>query len=193
MGGEMDVMINRVLRAAQLDKEFFKEAEADTSLNQEALTIVIIVSVLAGIGSFIAALFNQSFGAALLGLFVTAIVGVANYYIWAYVTHFIGTNMFQGEADVGELLRVLGYASGPRLLSFFQFIPCAGAILSFAGGIWALVVGFFGVQEALDLDTTETLVTVGLGWIVIFIIGAVVTGVLGLGVGVGAALGAFGR
>ena len=189
----MDVMINRVLRAAQLDREFFKEAEADTSLNQEALTIVIIVSVLAGIGSFIGTL-RQGFGAAILGLFVTTLIGVANYYIWAYVTHFIGTNMFEGEADVGELLRVLGYASGPRLLSFFQFIPCLGAILAFAGGIWALVVGFFGVQEALDLDTTETLVTVVLGWIVIFIISAIVTSVLGLGgLGIGAALGAFGR
>jgi hypothetical protein len=190
----MDNMINRVLRAAQLDKEFFKEAEADTSLNQEALTVVIIVSVIAGIGSFISALTTESFGAAILGLVVTIVIGVANYYIWAYVTHFIGTNMFQGEADVGELLRVLGYASGPRLLSFFAFIPCVGAILAFAGGIWALVVGFFGVQEALDLDTTETLVTVVLGWIVIFIISAVVASVLGIGaLGIGAALGAFGR
>lgn len=190
----MDVMINRVLRAAQLDREFFKEAEADTSLNQEALTIVIIVSVLGGIGSFIGALINDSFGAAILGLIVTAVVGVANYYIWAYVTQFIGTNLFKGEADVGELLRVLGYASAPRLLSFFLFIPCVGGMLAFAGGIWALVVGFFGVQEALDLDTTETLITVILGWIVIAVISVIVTSVLGIGaLGVGAALGAFGR
>jgi len=190
----MNLIINRVMRAALLDKEFFKEAEADTSLNQEALTVVILVSVAGGIGTFISSLIVQKFGAALLGLIVASVIGVANYYIWAYATHFIGTNMFKGEADPGELLRVLGYASGPRLLSLLAFIPCLGPILGFAGGIWALVAGFYGVREALDLDTTETLVTVVLGWLAILIISAVVTSVLGIGVaGLGSALSLFGR
>jgi hypothetical protein len=190
----MDTLFNRVLRAAQLDKELFKEVEADTSLNQEALTVIIIVSIAGGIGSFIGALMNQSFGAAILGMLVSAVLGVVNYYIWAYVTHFIGTNMFPGEADVGELLRVLGYASGPRILSLFSFIPCFGPLVGLAGGLWALVAGFFGVQEALDLETTETLVTVVLGWVAIMIITAIVGSVIGIGaVGLGALTSAFGR
>ena len=190
----MDTMFKRIMRAAMLDKEFFKEAEADTSLNQEALTIVIIVSVVGGIGSFISALMAQSFGRAILALVVTTGLGVANYYIWAYVTHFIGTNMFKGDADPGELLRVLGYASGPRLLSLLGFIPCIGWLISFAGAIWALVAGFFGVQEALDLDTTETLVTVVVGWIVVVIITAIVGSVIGIGAAsAGAVLSSFGR
>jgi hypothetical protein len=190
----MDKLFNRVMRAALLDKEFFKEAEADTSLNQEALLVVILVSVAGGIGAFINGLMNQGFGAALLGLIVASVIGVVNYYIWAYVTHFIGTNLFKGEADPGELLRVLGYASGPRLLSVLGFIPCIGGLISLAGGIWALVAGFFGVREALDLDTTETLVTVVLGWLVILIISAIISGIFGVGaVGLGAALSAFRR
>ena len=89
--------------------------------------------------------------------------------------------MFKGDADVGELLRVLGYASGPRILSVFGFIQCVGPLLGLIGGIWALVIGFFGVQEALDLDTTETLITVVLGWLVILIISLVIGSILGLG------------
>jgi hypothetical protein len=190
----MDKLFNRVMRAALLDKEFYKEAEADTSLNQEALLVVILVSVAGGIGAFINGLMNRGFGAALLGLIVASVIGVVNYYIWAYVTHFIGTNLFKGEADPGELLRVLGYASGPRLLSLLGFIPCIGGLISLAGGIWALVAGFFGVREALDLDTTETLVTVILGWLVILIISAIISGIFGVGaVGLGAALSAFQR
>ena len=190
----MDTMFKRIMRATMLDREFFKEAEADTSLNQEALTIVIIVSVVGGIGAFISSLMAESFGRAILALLVTAALGVANYYIWAYVTHFIGTKMFKGEAEPGELLRVLGYASGPRLLSLLRFIPCIGLLIAFAGGIWALVVGFFGVQEALDLDTTETLVTVVLGWVAIAIITAIVTSVIGVGAAsFGAVLSSFGR
>ncbi len=177
----MNRLVNRVMRAALLDKEFYKEAEADTSLNQEALMVVIIVSIAGGVGSFIGSLFGGAIGAAILALIVSIAVGITNYFIWAYVTHFIGTNMFKGEAEPGELLRVLGYASGPRILSLLIFIPCLGGILSFGGGIWALVAGFFGVQEALDLDTTETLVTVFLGWVAIFIINTIVASVLGIG------------
>ena len=189
----MNDMIKRIMRAVMLDREFFKEAEADTSLNQEALMIVIAVSVISGIGAFISSVMAQSFVRAILALIVTAGLGVANYYIWAYVTHFIGTNMFKGEADPGELLRVLGYASAPRLLELLKFIPCIGWLISLAGGIWALIVGFFGVQEALDLDTTETLVTVVLGWFAILIITAIVTSVIGVGTaGVGAFLSNFG-
>jgi len=189
----MSEMIKRIMRAVMLDREFFKEAEADTNLNQEALVIVVIVSAVGGIGAFLNNVMWQSIGRAIIGLLVTGVLGVANYYIWAYVTHFIGTNMFKGEAEPDELLRVLGYASAPRLLELFRFIPCIGWLISLAGAIWALVVGFFGVQEALDLDTTETLVTVVLGWLVILIITAVVTSVIGVGTAdLGAILSNFG-
>jgi hypothetical protein len=104
------------------------------------------------------------------------------------VTYFVGTQLFAARADPGELLRVLGYASGPRVLSFFSFIPCVGWLAALAGGIWALVAGFIGVREALDLDTTKTLITVVIGWIIVAIITAVVTAVLGVGAaGLGAA------
>lgn len=190
----MENMINRVLRAAQLDKELFKEVEADTSLNQEALIVVTIVSAAAGVGAFFGRLSSEGFGAAIIALLVTALLGVINYYIWAYVTHFIGTNMFKGDADPGELLRVLGYASGPRILGLLFFIPCAGGLLSFAGSIWALVAGFVGVREALDLDTTETLVTVVVGWLAILIITIIVGSVVGIGaLGLGTVLSTLGR
>ena len=184
----MNILVNRVMRAALLDKEFYKEAEVDTSLNQEALLVVIIVSIAGGIGLFLGSLFGGKIGGAILALIVSTAVGIANYFIWAYVTHFIGTNMFKGEAEPDELLRVLGYASGPRILSLFVFIPFLGGILNLGGNIWALVVGFFSVQEALDLDTTETLVTVVMGWVVVFIISAIITSVLG-----GSVLSVFGR
>jgi len=175
----MNVLLNRIMRAALLDKEFYQEVEADTSLNQEALMVVIAVSVISGIGAFLSGLIAGRIGAALLALIVNTGIGIANYYIWAYVTHFIGTNMFDGDADPGELLRVLGYASAPQLLGLFGFIPCIGWLIALAGAIWALVAGFYGVREALDLDTTETLITVVLGWLAVMIITSIVNRLFG--------------
>jgi len=181
-------MINRVIRAAMLDNEFFKTAEADTSLTQEALIVVILVSLAGSIGSFIGGLISGSIGSAFVALIVALITGVATYYIWAYVTYFVGTKLFNATADAGELLRVLGYASGPRALSILSFIPCVGWLVALAGGIWSLVAGFIGVREALDLDTTKTLITVVIGWVIVLIITAVITAVLGVGaIGMGAA------
>lgn len=175
----MNLIMNRIMRAALLDKEFYKEVEADPSLNQEALMIVVAVSVIGGIGSFFAGLIAGKPGAAFLALIVGSILGVANYYIWAYATHFIGTNLFAGEADPGELLRVLGYASAPQLLGLLGFIPCIGWLFVLGGAIWALVAGFYAVREALDLDTTETLITVVLGWLAVTIISGIVRSIFG--------------
>jgi len=185
----MDAMLNRVIRAAQLDEGLFREVEADPSLNQEALLVVVIVSAVSGLGAFLGGLLNGRLGAAVLGLITAVVLGVVNYYIWSYVTHFIGTNLFSGTAEPGELLRVLGYASGPRALSVLGFIPCLGGLISLGASIWALVAGFFGVREALDLETTETLVTVAIGWVLIFFINLLVSGIIGVGtLGLGTAL-----
>lgn len=177
----MNGMINRVVRAASLDKKLYQEVEADPSLNQEALTVVIIVSIIGAVGAFLSGIFSGQIGSAFWGLFVTILLGIASYFIWSYVTHFIGKSLFQASSTPGEVLRVLGYASGPRALTIFSFIPCLGGLISLVAGIWALVAGFIGVQEALDLDTTKTLITVVIGWILIFFINLLVGSVMGLG------------
>ena len=180
-------MFNRVTRAAMLDVNLYEEVEADTSLNQEALIVVILVSVLSGIGGFLQGVFNGDIGAALLALVVGVVLGVASYYIWAYVTYFVGTNLFGGTADAGELLRVLGYASGPRVLGVLGFIPCVGGLAGIVGAIWALVAGVIAVREALDFDTTKAVLTVIIGWVIVFAISLVVGLVFGVGaVGLGA-------
>ena len=184
----MGSMFNRVVKAAMLDREFYKTAETDTSLTQEALMVVILVSVAGAVGTFIGGLIGGSIGAAFLGLIVSIIAGVATYYVWAYVTYFVGTQLFNATADVGELLRVLGYASGPRVLSILSFIPCVGGLAGLAGSIWSLVAGFIGVKEALDLDTTKTLITVVIGWVIVAVITLAVGAVMGVGaIGLGAA------
>jgi hypothetical protein len=62
-------------------------------------------------------------------------------------------------------------------------------LVSLVGGIWALVAGFIGSREALDLDTTKTLITVAIGWVIVTVIGIVILSILGVG---GLALGAAG-
>ena len=191
-------MINRVVRAAMLDVNLYEEVEADTTLTQEALMVVILVSIASGVGSFLAGVIGGDIGAAVLGLVLGVVMGVLGYYIWAYVTYFVGTNLFEGTADVGEMLRTLGYASGPRVLGVLAFIPCLGPLAALVGALWALVTGVVAVRQALDFDTGKAILTVIIGWVIVFIITVVVSVVLGagaagLGVGLDALRGLGGR
>ncbi len=178
---DFNTMINRMIRAVRLDVGLYEEVEADTSLNQEALLVVVLVSIAGGIGGFIGGLIGGNIGSALLGLIVAVILGVVNYYIWAYVTYFVGTSLFGGTADPGEMLRVLGYASAPRALDVLSFIPCVGGIISLAAAIWALVASVVAVRQGLDFDTTKAVITCVIGWVVILVINVVVGVVLGAG------------
>jgi hypothetical protein len=190
---DFNAMINRVIRAAMLDVDLYEEVEADTSLTQEALMVVILVSIAAGIGGFLGGIVSGSIGGAILGLILAVVLGIVNYYIWAYVTYFVGTNLFEGTADVGEMLRTLGYASGPRVLSILGFIPCVGPLVGLVGAIWALVAGVIAVRQALDFDTTKAVITVIIGWVIVLIITLAIGAVVGIGaLGAGALTGALG-
>ncbi len=186
---DFTAMFNRMIRAAKLDVPFYNEVEADTSLNQEALMVVILVSIAAGIGSFLQGLFAGRIGDAIIGLVLGVVAGVVGYYIWAYITYFVGTNLFKGTANVGELLRTLGYASSPKLLGILVFIPCVGPLAALAGAIWSLVAGVVAVREALDFDTGKAIITVIIGWVIILLISLAIALVLGVGA---AGLGALG-
>jgi hypothetical protein len=180
-------MFDRMIRAAKLDVDFYNEAERDTSLTQEALLVVVLVSLVSGVGSFIGGLMGEGgFGAALLGAVVTIVLGVISYYIWAYVTLFVGTKLFDGDADAGEMLRTLGYAQTPRLLGLLGFIPCVGPLISLVGAILSLVAAVVAIREALDFDTGKAILTTIIGWVVIMVITMIIGTVLGIGaIGVG--------
>jgi hypothetical protein len=188
---DFNTLLSRAIRAARLDVTLYQEVEKDTSLNREALMVVIIATALAGLGALVGGIFT-GFGAALLAVAWTVIWGIVGYYIWAYLTWFIGTRLFQGTAEPGELLRTLGYATAPRALGVLSFIPCAGAIIGFLAGIWSLVAGVIAVREALNFDTGKAIITVVIGWVVVFLVGALVATILGVGaMGIGALTGAL--
>ena len=195
-----NAMIGRALRAAKLDVTLYNEVEADTSLNREALYVVIIAALLSFLGSLLSGVFSSVLGSALgvsIGfgtLLLAAVFGavwtVIGYYVWSYLTWFIGTRFFGGTAEPGELMRTIGYAYAPQWLNVLSFIPCVGAIISLVASLWSLVAGIFAIREALDFDTGKAVITAIIGWLVIFVISLIIGGIFGVGMaGLGALTG----
>jgi len=153
---------DRMIRAAKLDVSLYEEVEADKGAMGQAMQVVILSSVAAGIGTI------GTTG--IKGLVLGTIVALVGWFIWAFLTYFIGTRLLpepQTKADYGELLRTIGFSSSPGVLRVLGIIPMLGNILNFIVGIWMLVAMVIAVRQALDYNSTWRAVGVCLiGWIV---------------------------
>ena len=140
---------NRIIRAAMLDSNLYEEVEADKSAQGQAMTIVVLASIAAGIGLYKTGGFS--------GIITGTMAALIGWYVWAYLTYFIGTKFLpepQTEADLGELLRTIGFASSPGLLRVFYFIPGAGVPVYLISSLWMLFAMIIAVRQALDYNST---------------------------------------
>jgi hypothetical protein len=151
-----------MIRAAKLDVALYEEVEADKGAMGQAMGVVILSSVAAGIGTIGTTGIN--------GLIFGTLVALLAWFIWAFLTYYIGTRLLpepQTKADYGELLRTIGFSSSPGVLRILGIIPMLGGILNFIIGIWMLVAMIIAVRQALDYKSTWRAVGVCLiGWIV---------------------------
>ncbi|MGD9227629.1 MAG: YIP1 family protein [Desulfobacterales bacterium] len=166
---------DRMIRAAKLDVNLYEEVEADKGAMGQAMAVVVLASVAAGIGTI------GTIG--IMGLVLGTLAALLGWFIWAFLTYFIGTRLLpepQTKADYGELLRTIGFSSSPGVLRVLGIIPALGGILNFLIGIWMLVAMVIAVRQALDYKSTWRAVGVCLiGWIIQIAILALVAGLFG--------------
>jgi hypothetical protein len=184
-------MFNRIVRAFRLDATLFREVAENKGLMNEATIIVVVVTLLSALGGAIGSLIAKAtFGSVIVNFLVTWIVSVLIGWIgWAIITYFVGTALFKGKTDIPEMMRVLGYASAPRLLGIFGIIPCLGWIASLIGAILAFIAGFIAVREAMEFDTGKAIITVLISWVIAFAITFGITAVIAGGAAVASGIG----
>jgi len=166
---------DRIIRAAKLDVNLYEEVEADKGAFGQAMTVVVLSSIAAGIGSIAKG--------GLGGIFIGTIAALVGWYLWAYLTYFIGTKLLpepQTKADHGELLRTIGFSSSPGLIRVFGIIPGLGMIVFPVASMWMLVAMIVAVRQALDYKSTLRAIGVCVfGWIIQILIFAFLFGMLG--------------
>ncbi len=153
---------NRIIQAAKLDVNLYEEVESDSGAMGQAMGVVLLSALAAGIGSI------GTKGA--VGIVIGTITALIGWYVWAYLTYFIGTKFFpepQTKADHGELLRTIGFSSAPGILRILGIIPFLYEIIFFISGVWMLVAMVIAVRQALDYKSTLRAVGVCIvGWII---------------------------
>ncbi len=162
----MNTLVNNMIRAAKLDVNFYEKAEADKTMFGQAMLVVVLSSIAGGIGSI-----GQ---AGLGGIIIGTILALVGWYVWAFLTYYIGTKFLaepQTKADMGELLRTIGFSSAPGVLRILGIIPGLNAIVNIVAGTWMLVAMIVAVRQALDYSSTGRAVIVCIiGWVVQMVI-----------------------
>ncbi|MEQ9619732.1 MAG: YIP1 family protein [Deltaproteobacteria bacterium] len=172
----MASLVDRMIRASKLDVNLYEEVEADKGAMGQALAVVVISSVAAGIGTL------GVLG--IRGLIFGTLGALIGWFIWAFLAFVIGTKLLpepQTKSDMGEMLRTIGFASSPGVIRILAFIPFLGAIISIVASVWMLVAMIIAVRQALDYKSTWRAIAVTLiGFIIYFIIFAVIFSALGV-------------
>jgi len=149
---------------------------------------VVVVAFLSQLGSSASDnLVNWVIGAVVGTIF--AVIGFA---VGAFVVNWVGRTVFNADVTFEELVRCLGLAYVWNvvgvigvLAALSSTLGCLLAPVTFIAWILGLISWFVAAKEALDLEWVQTIVTVILGWIALFVatlIAGVVLGMLGLGV-----------
>ena len=148
--------------AAKFDANLYEEVEADNKAMPQAMGVVVLSSLATGLGSI------GTLGYS--GLLFGALAALVGWYVWAWITYFIGTRFLaepQTEADLGQLLRTTGFSSSPGLIRILGIIPGLRTVVFAVASIWMLVAMVIAVRQALDYKSTFRAVGVCvIGWII---------------------------
>lgn len=138
----------RMIRAARLDPRLYEEVEQDAAALPQAIIVVVLTSVAAGLacasGGFALVAFNA----------LRVLVG---WYLWAYLLYLIGTRLFpepQTHADQSELLRTLGFATAPGVICILGIVPSLSQHAFLVASLWILAATVVAVRHALDYSGT---------------------------------------
>jgi hypothetical protein len=111
--------------------------------------------------------------------------GIVGWFLWAVVTWLVGTKLLPEaatSADLGQMLRTIGFSAAPGLLNVLGIIPLLGLLVSFVAALWQLVAMVVAVRQALDYRSTGRAVLVCLiGWVFYMIVSVGLAMIMGIG------------
>jgi hypothetical protein len=145
----------RVVGAVRLEPAMYEEVEADRRAGVQAVAVVLLSSLAAGIGA--------SEGMTVGGFVARTVVALLSWGAWAAITFQIGGRLLpesQTKVDPGELLRTLGFAAAPGLVRIVGVLPGLSVAALIVSWVWMLAAMVVAVRQALDYQHTSRAILV---------------------------------
>jgi hypothetical protein len=153
----------------------YRKIADDKTLTMMAAIIVVVVSII--VGGVTALITSRNF----LLVVVQLVVALIGWGLGGWLLAFVAKTFFQGKTDTGEMLRVTGFT---YIFAVLGVIPIIGGLI---GAILQIIGNIIGVREAAEFDTTKAILTSIIAGVIVFIVVAVITGILFVAV-IGAAV-----
>jgi hypothetical protein len=167
---------DRVMGAMRLRAATFEEVEHDTTATSQAAMVVAAVAVAGALVSI------RWLG--VTGLIAMVVFQLIGWVVGSFVVLIVGTKLFPGkntEADMGQMLRTMGFAQSAGLFNVLGIIPFLGVLIRLAVAIWVLVAMVIAVRQALDYeDTIKAVIVCLVAWVIMFMV-TFVAGLMGMG------------
>lgn len=155
-------LVDRMIRAAKLQPALYEEVESDAGATGQAMTVVVLSALAAGVGTFS----EHGVGGA-LGNVILALIG---WFLWAFLTWILGTKLLaepETNANLGEMLRTIGFSSAPGVIRVLGIVPGLSHIVGLAASVWMLAAMIIAVRQALDFSSTwRAILVCVIGWLV---------------------------
>ena len=151
-----------------LDVDFYNEAEVNHRLTGQAGLAVLIATSMSGLGAAFA-----TDGNILASIFAGALSGLIGWLVWSLAALVVGTRFFGGDADYGQMVRVIGFSYVPNAIGIIPW-------LGFVGAVWSLFAAMIGIREGMDFTTVKAILTLVAGWGVWLLLTVAVQAVIGL-------------
>jgi hypothetical protein len=168
----MRTFVRRFLGAIRLDTATYEEIEADRRATTQALLVVAVSSLAGGVGLS---------GLGWRGLLVGTAAALIGWLSWATLVYIVGVRLLpesHTRADLGELLRTIGFASAPGVLRAGGLVPGFAWPIFGLTAVWMLAAMVVGVRQALDFTSLRRALAVcAVGWLLVTL-AAIIIGVI---------------
>ena len=160
-------IIERAMGVVQLDDATYESIEHDTSATVQAAVIVAIVGLATGIG----AMADEWYA-----FIVAPISALVGWVVASAALFFVGTRLTASaatEADLGQMLRLYGYALVPGILNIFGLLGWFGDLVALLAGIFTLVLIVKAIMHAMEMTALRAVGTglaALLGWIIVMLV-----------------------
>jgi hypothetical protein len=162
-----DSLVNRLVGIITFKTPVYKEVAEDKTATSMAAIVVIVVAVLVGLFS---GLISNSHGV-LYSLVYAVVTQLIGWVIGSWLLAFIAKQLFHGDTDMNEMLRVTGYTSVFQILGIIPVVGIIGSLLQAAANV-------IGIREAASFDTTKAILTVIIEWVIVLVISLIIAGIL---------------
>jgi hypothetical protein len=145
----MSGFLKRITGAAMLDAATYEEVEADSTATSQALAVVLMAGVAAGL----AAPETNS----VVGTLARVVIALASWGVWAFIIAQLGGGPLaepQTKVDWPQLLRTLGFAAAPGIINVVGVVDPLSTPVRILSGIWMLTAMIVAVRQALDYRQT---------------------------------------